>query len=282
MAVRGCKFQWAAGLCLTGLLAGGLGYSFAEADAFTLHTRAGLWETRSSLNNGYSSDIEECKKETNGSPLPSSMFDEKDCHVDVISTGGYVELNAICSGGKNIQMTMSNSDSTRSSGQIITEYEPGRKLIVTFESHWVGACPDDMQDGRLRTVRPSNYSPGGAVSATPLPQPPLIAMPQWIKQPIDDDYAKYYPLRAKQLGAGGRVTLNCAVTGAGTLADCTVAEDKPGYGFGDATLRIAKLFKMAPQTADGLPVTGGRFMTVIIWKTGTGQTLSSASSNSGQ
>jgi protein TonB len=45
-----------------------------------------------------------------------------------------------------------------------------------------------------------------------------------------------------------------------------VDEDPTGFGFGDATLRISKLWKMKPQTADGQPVEGAKWSTVVIWR----------------
>jgi protein TonB len=69
-----------------------------------------------------------------------------------------------------------------------------------------------------------------------------------------------------ELGKTGRVTLNCTVTSKGTLADCSAQENPAGYGFGDASIRISKLFKMKPQQADGQSVEGGKFSTVIVWQ----------------
>jgi protein TonB len=36
-----------------------------------------------------------------------------------------------------------------------------------------------------------------------------------------------------------------------------VSEDPADYGFGDAALKLSRLFKMRPKTADGAPVEGG-------------------------
>jgi protein TonB len=103
----------------------------------------------------------------------------------------------------------------------------------------------------------------------PPPAPPHVARitnPDWLHKPNGDDFVSYYPARAMELGKEGKVTLNCTVSATGTLTDCSVDESPAGYGFGDATLRISKLFKMKPQTADGSAVEGGKFTTVVVWR----------------
>jgi protein TonB len=57
----------------------------------------------------------------------------------------------------------------------------------------------------------------------------------------------------------GRAVITCTVTAQGSLTGCQVAsEDPPDFGFGQAALKMAHLFKMRPQTADGQPVGGAQ------------------------
>ena len=60
---------------------------------------------------------------------------------------------------------------------------------------------------------------------------------------------EYYPPQAKKEGKAGDATISCTVTDHSTLQDCKVlAEDPPGYGFGESALRIAQYFKMKPES----------------------------------
>ena len=52
--------------------------------------------------------------------------------------------------------------------------------------------------------------------------------------------------------------MNCAVTEGGLLANCVIAEEKPsGKLFGEATLKLSKLFKIRLPTTNGVPSASG-------------------------
>ena len=56
----------------------------------------------------------------------------------------------------------------------------------------------------------------------------------------------------------GSATISCTVNARGTLDNCSrPSEDPAEAGFGDAAMKLSKLFKMRPQTKDGAPVDGG-------------------------
>jgi protein TonB len=56
----------------------------------------------------------------------------------------------------------------------------------------------------------------------------------------------------------GRATIACTVDAKGGLQACEVASESPAdQDFGEAALRMSRLFKMRPMTQDGVPVSGG-------------------------
>jgi protein TonB len=105
-----------------------------------------------------------------------------------------------------------------------------------------------------------------AVDPPPAPPTPAIVVNlTWLEQPTAQDFARYYPDRAKYEGVDGRATLDCLVNADGRLSCTIVSEEPEGWGFGEATLRIARHFRIAPTTRDGTPTVGGRIRRTIRW-----------------
>ena len=107
------------------------------------------------------------------------------------------------------------------------------------------------------------------VAIDPPPAPPSssrLTHVVWLEQPDAEDFIRLYPPRAWQEGMSGQVTLDCIVAGNGQLSCAVTAEDPVGYGFGDATLRLAREWRVAPATSAGEATAGGRIGRTIRWR----------------
>lgn len=89
--------------------------------------------------------------------------------------------------------------------------------------------------------------------------PAMITQPTWVKLPVAEDMAKFYPAAAVTGRVEGRATISCRVIATGELTNCEVkAEEPAGQGFGEAALAMSSLFKMLPKTKSGQPVDGAQ------------------------
>jgi protein TonB len=79
---------------------------------------------------------------------------------------------------------------------------------------------------------------------------------------------RFYPPAARAAGVSGYVVLDCVVKQDQKLGDCQVIEESPtGYGFGEASLKAARVFKMSLTTTQGdqVPGDGLRVKIPIRW-----------------
>ncbi len=84
------------------------------------------------------------------------------------------------------------------------------------------------------------------------PQP--LIRPHWVRRPSADDVTSVYPIGAQRLGLSGKAEMACQVDADGKLGDCKVVSEEPaGFGFGDATLRLARYFQVRPKSVPGGP-----------------------------
>lgn len=96
------------------------------------------------------------------------------------------------------------------------------------------------------------------LAADAISTPAPVVAPKWERSPTSHDLLRYYPDLAMRKGQGGRATMECKVLPQGDLAECKVLGEEPAdFGFGEATLKMARFFKLAPTTPDGKSVGGG-------------------------
>ena len=89
----------------------------------------------------------------------------------------------------------------------------------------------------------------------PTHKPAVITNPDWVRVPSAEELMEFYPHNSD---SSGFVRMECDVTAAGLVTGCVIASENPtGHGFGKSALAMAKLFRMKPQTEDGVPVGGG-------------------------
>lgn len=84
---------------------------------------------------------------------------------------------------------------------------------------------------------------------------PRVNTPNWLSAPNGEEVARAYPAEALREGVPGSVELACLEISDGTVVNCRVMDETPeGAGFGRAALRLSRLFRFSPATADGRPV----------------------------
>jgi hypothetical protein len=91
-----------------------------------------------------------------------------------------------------------------------------------------------------------------------------VTHPIWTRRPSQNDLMRLYPRGVR--GIRATVVASCLIDVAGKFSSCEITREDPGQmGFGDATIRLSKLFQMKATDGDGAPVAGRRLVLPVVW-----------------
>jgi TonB family protein len=85
---------------------------------------------------------------------------------------------------------------------------------------------------------------------------PGIRGPQWSRTPSARRLSAAYPERALERGREGEASVRCTVEQSGSLDCVRVSETPANAGFGTAALRVARMYRHAPERWNGSSAVG--------------------------
>ncbi len=108
-----------------------------------------------------------------------------------------------------------------------------------------------VSNSALAADAPAPAAPS-APAACPPPGSPdaqiaVITMPKWLHTPSGTDMIDLFPPFEYKQQRNGKAMMDCAVADDGKLENCRILqEDPPGHGYGAASLKLSKIYRMTP------------------------------------
>ena len=95
---------------------------------------------------------------------------------------------------------------------------------------------------------------------------------EWTSLPTEEDIAAVYPEKARNVAFEGdvEVDMRCYVDKAFGIKGCSVVRERPtGYGFGEATLKLAPKFRLDAKISWGESLVGYRMIVPVQFQAST-------------
>ncbi len=158
---------------------------------------------------------------------------------------------------------MADMFSDASSVSVIVEDDPPKPPPIVRPPP---PAPPLQTQAHIDATAPPTMTTEIIMPLEPVAPGPVYIDATFIQRPSGRDFERYFPRRALERGISGRVVLDCRVAENGGIACAVDSEDPAGWGFGDASLRAAQEFRVAPATAEGHPTSGGRLRVPMTWR----------------
>ena len=121
------------------------------------------------------------------------------------------------------------------------------------------AVTGDASPKAIDTLSPAANAPRAATG----PDNP-VTRPLWTRRPTQNDLVKFYPPGIS--GIKATVLARCLIDATGKFSSCDILQEEPArMGFGEATIRLSKLFQMKPADGEGMPVAGRKLNLPVVW-----------------